>query len=147
MAEKQQKESNLIDSKEKNQESFSLSKRLNSFRFAWAGIKLLFQSEHNARIHLLATIIVLILGFFFHISTVEWSLVILCIGLVLCMEAMNSALEYLANFVSPQKNELIGKAKDLAAGAVLISAIISASIGGIIFIPKLMLLFGSGAKF
>lgn len=100
----------------------------------------LFSNHPNAKVHLLATILVIPLGIFLKISIIEWCIIILCIALVMSMEAMNSALEYIADKVSPEHNELIGKAKDIAAAAVLICAIGAATIGALIFLPKLLLL-------
>jgi len=119
-------------------ETFSIKKRLKSFVFAFNGIRILFRNEHNAWIHLFASICAISLGFFCHISSIEWIAVLFAIGLVLSMEAVNSAIENLCDFASPDKHETIKKVKDLAAGAVLISAIIALIIGLIIFTPKLL---------
>lgn len=118
-------------------ETFSIKKRLKSFVFAFNGIKILIRDEHNAWIHLLASICAISLGFFCHISAMEWIAVLFAIGLVFSMEAVNSAIENLCDFTSTDKHETIKKVKDLAAGAVLISAIIAFIIGLIIFAPKL----------
>ena len=123
------------------QEKFSLKKRLISFKYAINGIKILFREEPNAKIHLFVTICVLIAGFAFRISGGEWMAVILCIGLVIALEAINSAIENLADFVSPEKNETIKKVKDLAAGAVLIGAVAAAVVGVIVFLPKIIEVF------
>lgn len=114
-----------------------LKKRLTSFKWAIKGIFDLFKNHPNAQIHLLATIVVLSLSFYLKIAALELCLVLLCIGLVISLEAINSALEYLADKISPEHDELIGKAKDMAAGAVLIAAITTVLIGGIIFLPKI----------
>lgn len=118
-----------------------LQKRLASFKWAIKGLGDLFRNHPNAQIHLLATLIVLPLSIVLKLSILEWCLIILCIVLVLAMEALNSALEYLADKISPEQDELIGKAKDIAAGAVLICAIGAATIGCLIFLPKLWLLW------
>ena len=122
-------------------EKFSLNKRIRSFKYAINGIKILFREEPNAKIHLLATICVLIAGFAFRISRGEWIAVILCIGLVTALESLNSAIENIADFVSPGKHDIIKKVKDLAAGAVLIGAIASAVVGMIVFLPKIIEIF------
>lgn len=111
--------------------------RIASFKWAFKGLGDLFSNHPNAKVHLLATVIVVPLGFLLQISLVEWCLLILCIVLVMAMEAMNSALEYLADKVSPNQDELIGKSKDIAAGAVLLCAIGAALVGAVIFLPKL----------
>ena len=116
---------------------FSLVARIKSFKFAFKGIWFLLSTQHNAWIHILATIAVTILAFVFHISTTEWCLLILTIALVLTAEAFNTAIEFLADSVTTDFNPLIGKAKDVAAGAVLITAIGAIIIGCFIFIPYL----------
>jgi len=119
-------------------ENFTLYKRLRSFGFAFNGLKILFREEHNARIHLLAAVVVIIAGFCFHISILEWMAVVLAIGLVITMEIINSAIENMADFVSPERHEKIKKIKDLAAAGVLVSAITALIIGMIIFVPKIL---------
>ena len=116
---------------------FTFRKRLASFRYAFNGIRLLIQKEHNAWIHCFATICVIIAGFSFGLSQTEWMAVVIVIGAVLSAEAINSSIESLADLVSPEYNEAIKKTKDLAAGAVLIMAIAAAIVGSIIFFPKL----------
>ncbi len=119
----------------RNRKSFSIRQRLKSFVYAWRGLLLLIRQEHNAWIHLSAAAGVVIAGFCFKITQLEWIAVVFCIGLVLAAETFNTAIEKLANVVSPDWNELIGKVKDVAAGAVLICAITAAIVGLIIFIP------------
>jgi len=114
---------------------FSPRSRFRSFKFAFRGLKSLLIFEHNSRIHLLAAVIVIILGFIFRISLADWSLLILVIGLVFLSELINSSLEAISDVVKPEWNEKILRAKDYAAAAVLVTAVISVFIGGIIFIP------------
>jgi diacylglycerol kinase len=114
-----------------------LKKRTLSFKYAINGIINALKYQVNIRIHFSAAVIVTILGFYFRISTTEWIMIILSIGLVISAELFNSAIEELANYVSPQKNKAIGKIKDMAAGAVLVCAIAAAIIGILIFLPKL----------
>jgi diacylglycerol kinase len=114
-----------------------IRQRIASFKWALKGLKDLFTHHPNAQIHLLATLMVVPLAIFLQVSLVEWCLLILCIVLVMAMEAMNSALEYLADKVSPEHDELIGKSKDIAAGAVLLCAIGAALVGLLILGPKL----------
>jgi diacylglycerol kinase (ATP) len=115
--------------------TFSFAARIKSFNYAFAGIAVLIKSQHNARIHLLATILVIGCGLFFQIDFVEWCLAILAILAVLVSEALNTAIEFLCNAASPTPHPLIKKSKDVAAGAVLISAIGAIIIGLIIFLP------------
>ena len=122
-------------------EKFSISKRLKSFTYAGKGLKSFIRKEHNAWIHAIATVLVIVMGIVFGISQMEWVAIILCIGVVFAAEAFNTAIERLVNLVSPEHNPIAGDVKDIAAGAVLICAIAAAIVGGMIFIPKLCLLF------
>jgi diacylglycerol kinase len=123
------------------QKKFSISKRLESFKYALNGLRILIAEEHNARIHLVAAVCVVIAGLFFNISSYEWIGVILSIGFVFCLEIINTSIENIADFVSPDKHDLIKKTKDLAASGVLISAVTALAVGLVIFLPKLLRLF------
>jgi len=112
--------------------------RSTSFRNAFFGLKLIFQSQINFRIQLSAAIIAVILGFMLNVSHSEWLILILLIGIVLAAEAFNSALEFLSNKVESSYDETIKKVKDIAAGAVLICSISALLIGLIIFAPKII---------
>ncbi len=116
---------------------FSVSKRLSSFRYAWQGIVALVRDEHNARIHLAAAVIATVMGFWLKISSMEWIAIIGCIGAVIATEAMNSAVEAVCDKASPEKHELIKKAKDCGAAAVLIVSVTAAIVGSVVFLPKL----------
>ena len=118
-----------------------MKKRLQSFGYAGRGIRLVFTSEANMKIHILIAAVVVICGFFFQITIQEWIACILCIGLVFSAEMINTAIENVVDLASPEHHELAGKAKDIAAGAVLICAIISVIIGLLIFVPKAWSLF------
>ena len=120
---------------------FSIKARLASFKNAWRGVTVFIRQEHNAWIHCTITILVIIAGLLFHISTAEWIAVFFAIGLVLAAEAINSAIERLSDVVQPEKDERIRDIKDISAGAVFICAITAAIIGVIIFLPKLLMLF------
>ncbi|MCW5924519.1 MAG: diacylglycerol kinase family protein [Saprospiraceae bacterium] len=115
----------------------SLRKRTDSFRFALMGLADLWRSQPNARIHVFAAVVVTLAGFFFKISALEWVAVVLCIAVVVAAEAMNTALEYLTDLVSPDFHPLAGKAKDASAAAVLVLAVGAAIVGGLIFFPKI----------
>lgn len=117
---------------------FSLKSRLESFRFALNGLLLLLKNEHNSRIHLLAAIIAIVMGIIMKIDHYEWSLLIIVIGAVFLTELLNSSIESLADLIDPEWNELIMRAKDYSAAAVLISAIVAIVVGGLIFIPKFL---------
>ena len=122
-------------------ENFSIKKRLQSFRFAIKGIKNLIINEHNARIHLTALLVVIGLGLFLKLELMEWVAITIVSGIVMLTELINTAIENLADIVEPKWNEKIGKIKDYSAGAVLVAAIFSVIVGGIIFIPKFLALF------
>jgi len=119
-----------------------LQNRIKSFSYAFQGITDLFRSQPNARIHLFVLICVLLAGFYFELSAIEWAIIVLCSSTVLAAEAANTALEYLTDLVSPEYNALAGKAKDAAAASVLFTAIGAAVVGIIIFLPKLLALLG-----
>ncbi|MGA1842164.1 MAG: diacylglycerol kinase family protein [bacterium] len=120
---------------------FSLTDRIKSFVYAFKGILIMLKSQHNAWIHALATIIVCALGLSFGLTTFEWCWIVLSIMAVWTAEALNTAFEFLADAASPSYHPLIGKAKDVAAGAVLISAIGSAVIGLLIIGPYILEFF------
>ena len=117
---------------------FQFSGRIRSFKAAFSGIWTMLMTQHNAWIHLVATIGVVIAGFLFDVSASEWCWLILAIIVVWSTEALNTALELLADVASPEFHPLVKKAKDVAAGAVLISAIGAAVIGIIIFGPYIL---------
>ncbi|MGE0637185.1 MAG: diacylglycerol kinase family protein [Bacteroidia bacterium] len=126
----------------KNNESkpFSPLARANSFRYAFKGLKLFFTTQHNSWIHLFAACSVVAAGFLFGIAKTEWLFVIAAIALVLITEMLNTAIEFLVDLVSPEYNELAGKVKDLAAGAVLFAALMAVVIGVLVFGPYLLAL-------
>ncbi len=95
------------------------------------------QSQHNAWLHAAATVTVCVFSVGFQISRIEWCLIILSVIAVWAAEAFNTALECLTDLTSPAHHPLAGRAKDVAAGAVLIAALGAAAVGGIVFIPYL----------
>lgn len=121
--------------------SYSFKKQLKSFTFAWKGILTCAGHEQNITFHLIAAIIVLAAGFCFGISRTEWMVVMLCIGTVIAAELFNSAIERLVDMVSPEWEKIAGEVKDIAAGAVLITAIAAAIVGIIVFLPYVIALF------
>jgi len=120
---------------------FSLRERARSFFYAGRGIGFMIGSQHNAWIHALATILIIIAGFYFGITRTEWGLVILAIIAVWTAEALNTAFEFLADVSKPDFHPLVMKAKDIAAAAVLIAAAGALAIGLIILIPYIAALF------
>lgn len=117
-------------------------KRLrNSFKYAFKGISTGLKQERNMKIHLAMTILVVFCGIFFKISQTEWSVCIILCGLVWAAELINTAIESVVDICSPNYQEKTKTAKDTAAGAVLVLAIVSAIVGFIIFFPKFLYLF------
>jgi diacylglycerol kinase (ATP) len=116
---------------------FSLAARLRSFRYAGRGLRILLTSQHNAWIHAGATLVVLAAGLGFEIGRNEWLALILAMVAVWTTEAMNTALEFLSDAASSEFHPLVEKAKDVAAGAVLICAIGALAVGVLVFAPHL----------
>lgn len=117
---------------------FSLTARARSFVYAGRGLRYLVATQHNAWIHLVAAAVVVSAGVYFGLSRGEWAWLLLAIGLVLAAEAMNTAIETLADAVSPEFNAGVGRAKDVAAAAVLILAITAAMLGALVFLPHIL---------
>ena len=118
-----------------NTETFTFTGRIRSIRHAANGITEMLKSQHNAWIHLLAAMAVSFIAFLLQISTLEWCLLILSIMAVWVSETLNTAFEFLCDVVSPELHPLVKKSKDVAAGAVLLSAAGAVIIGSIIFTP------------
>ncbi|MDR0353604.1 MAG: diacylglycerol kinase family protein [Opitutaceae bacterium] len=116
----------------------SFTSRMRSFKHAYAGISTLLKSQQNAWIHAAATVLVITAGLCFKITPAEWCWLVLAITAVWSAEAFNTALEFLADVASPEFHPLVKQAKDVAAGAVLISAIGAAIIGSIVIGPYAM---------
>lgn len=108
-----------------------------TFITAFNGISYFFKTERNGKIQAFVAAFVLLMGFYFSLSSIEWIFILLCIGTVLALEMMNSALEHLCNLVHYEYHPVIKTIKDVAAGAVLFASIISVIIGLIIFLPKI----------
>ena len=115
---------------------------IKSFRYAFKGLGFMIRTQMNARIHLLAVIGVVALAIFFEITGTEWAILVVCMTLVLALEAVNTAIEQLTDLISPGKHPLAGNAKDVAAGAVLIAAIGSIVVALFVFVPKIADFFG-----
>ena len=113
-------------------------KLINSFKYAIEGFISSFKTERNMKIHVLAMILVVVLGFLLKISLIEWFVCIIAIAVVLAGELFNTAIETIVDMVSPEKNDKAKLAKDISASAVLVLTIGAAIIGLIIFIPKII---------
>jgi diacylglycerol kinase len=125
----------------KGDHKFSLKERFISFRNAFRGLGLVLKYEHNFRIHLIILAVVVLAGILLKISSTEWIAVTLATGLVLAGESFNTAIEYLSDRISPEKDPIIQNVKDTSAAAVLITALIAAITGVIILLPKIVRLF------
>lgn len=117
---------------------FSVSARLLSFKYAFRGWWWLVREEHNSWIHLAIVLVLIPVCILLRLSLIEWALISICIGLVLALELINSAIERLADKISAKHDAEIGKIKDIAAGSVLIGAIAAAVVGLVILLPKLI---------
>ena len=113
---------------------FSFNHRLASFRHAFAGIATLLREQHNTRIHLAATLVVVGAGFYLEVSRPDWIALLMAIALVWMAEAFNSAVEYLADAAVPERHPLVKRAKDVAAAGVLIASIVAAAIGVVVLV-------------
>jgi diacylglycerol kinase (ATP) len=117
---------------------FDLVARANSFRYAGRGIWTLLRTQHNAWIHAAATLAVCAAAVWLNVSRLDWVLLVLAMGAVWAAEGFNTAIEQLADVVSTEHHAGIGRAKDVAAGAVLLSAIASAIVGVLVLGPPLL---------
>lgn len=115
----------------------TLIRRLQSFAYALQGLAQLLRTQPNARVHLLAALLVCGAGVYFGLSRAEWLWITVAITLVWISEAFNTALEQLADVLHPEQHPGIGRAKDMAAAAVLIAAVGAAVIGMLVFVPHL----------
>ncbi|MDJ0449651.1 diacylglycerol kinase family protein [Methylocystis sp. JR02] len=122
----------------KKPDAFSPQARLKSFSYAFAGLGFMLRSQHNAWLHAVATIGVVAAGFAYKVRPEEWRWLFAAVTIVWVAEAVNTAFEHVCNVVSPQHHPEVEKAKDVAAGAVLIAALGAATIGASVFAPYAM---------
>src|SRR5947207_10665013 len=125
----------LTSNRASETQPFQFTNRLRSFRHALIGILRMIRCQHNAWIHALVTIAVLVVAVLLRISAADWCWIVLAISIVWTAEALNTAFEFLADAASREFHPLIRDAKDVAAGAVLITAFAAAVIGAIVFWP------------
>ncbi len=111
-------------------------KRIKAFGYAIKGAYILLSKEASIQVQAIIAIVVTLAGFYFEISSTEWLIQLLAIGLVMGIEGLNTAVEDIADFIHPDYHNKIGRIKDVAAGAVFISACIAVIIACIIYIPK-----------
>jgi diacylglycerol kinase (ATP) len=116
--------------------SFSLTRRAQSFRFAWRGLVAVARSQHNAWIHGGATVLALAAGLALGLNAGEWALLVFATAAVWAAEAFNTAIEVLGDAVASDEDPLVGKAKDIAAGGVLVTAVAAVAVGLLVLVPR-----------
>lgn len=121
-----------------NPKFFKWNDRIKSLGFAMKGIVTFFKTQPNAWIHLAAALTAIVCGTILEIDRAEWCWVVFSVALVIVAEMLNTALEFLTDLASPSIHPLAKKAKDVAAGAVLIAACTSLVIAGLVFLPKIL---------
>ncbi|MGY5353976.1 diacylglycerol kinase [Wenyingzhuangia sp. IMCC45467] len=112
--------------------------RIESLKYAIVGAVYLIKTENAIKVHCISTILLSLLGFITNITLTEWMFQFLAIGLVISVEALNTSIEKIADFIQPDFDKKIGTIKDVSAGAVLFAGLFGAIIIGFIYIPKLM---------
>ena len=130
---------------ERSAQKLAKAGMIKSFLYAIAGVFVAVKSERNMRWHLLSVVAAVALGLWLGLTACEWAAVVTCCSLVLSVECLNTAVEAAVDLASPEMHPLAKKAKDCAAGAVLLAAIGSAVVGCIVFVPKLLSLLPSCA--
>lgn len=113
-----------------------MNKQLNSFRCAFRGIAQAVKTESHLRFHIVVMVAVISLGYLLTLSVSEWLCCIICFGLVITAELINTAIETTLDLLHPEQHPMVKRAKDIAAGAVLVTAIAAAIAGLVIFLPK-----------
>lgn len=121
-----------------NHQEFKRSGDPIGFRFAVRGISHFFRTQRNARIQLAVAVLVVAAGLFLGLTATEWMVVVICIAMVLAAEMFNTAIELLTDLVSPEYSEKAGRIKDVAAGAVLLTAVAAIIAGLFIFLPRMV---------
>lgn len=120
--------------------STKIRRLIKSFGYALKGLCLMVKTEQNARVHLLASALVLIAAVWLGLTATEWCLILLCMAVVWAAEAFNTAIETITDHLFKERNETARVIKDVAAGAVFVCALAAAACGLIIFLPKILAL-------
>ena len=120
---------------------FEFTGRIRSFKYAGQGVLLTLRSQHNAWIHAVATVAVVIAGFAFQVTRMEWCMIVVACAAVWTAEALNTAFEFLADATTREFHPVVKQAKDVAAGAVLITAVAAVVVGIIVFAPHIVSTF------
>ena len=113
-----------------------MNKFLKSFVYAFNGLSYAFKTQLNFRLHCFATVVVVLLGLYTKLNLVEWLFVTISTAVVMVLELVNTAIEKIVDFISPQQNPKAGVIKDVAAAAVLVASIMAMTVGLIIFASK-----------
>lgn len=124
-----------------NKKKYSTKRFFKSFTYAFEGIKTACKTEQNFLFDAIFAILTIIIGFLLKLSAIEFSIVLIAIGLVISLELINTAIEYTVDMAMPEIHPLAKAAKDISSGAVLISAILALIVGLIIYLPKFIDLF------
>lgn len=127
-----------MDLRQKRIMKVKTKKLINSFKYAGEGIVSSFKTERNMKIHIFIMLAVILLGVLLELSAIEWIICVLLFAIVISAELFNTALETIVDMVMPEKNDKAKLAKDVSAGAVLVTAIGAAIVGMIVFIPKIL---------
>lgn len=130
-----------MNSRRKRKIKVKSIKFINSFKYAFRGLITSFKTEKNMKIHVLIMLLVIIAGFVLKITLSEWFICIILFGVVIASELINTAIEEVVDIAMPYKNEKAKTAKDISASSVLVLSITAAIIGGIIFIPKIIVMY------
>ena len=131
----------LLKNKKYKRKQYGLQRFLNSFKYALNGLRYTYQNEQNFIVHICIAVIIIISGFIFKISNIEWLIIIILIGLVVFAELINTSIETVVDLVSPEKHPLAKIAKDTASAAVLSLCTVAIICGLCIFMPKIWGLF------
>ncbi|WP_283170425.1 diacylglycerol kinase [Curtanaerobium respiraculi] len=115
---------------------------LTSFRYAWRGIRAAYRTGFNIRVQTAVAVLVVVLGLALRLDAAEWCAVLICCGLVIGAECINSAIEDAVDLAEPRINPLAERAKDMAAGAVSVFSIMSVAVGCIVFLPRILAVLG-----
>lgn len=126
---------------DKNLQKYKNKTYRDSFRFAFEGVRTVFQEERNMRTHVLSSVLIIFVSLFLSLNKYEWLWILLVCFLVLVMEIWNTVIENIIDLVCPDYHPLAKKVKDMAAAAVLFTSVFSVVIGVIILLPKALALF------
>lgn len=117
-------------------------RQVKSYRYATKGVKYTFATQVNIWLHLVIALVVLVLAYLLQFSVEQYLIITIVIGVVIAAELFNTAIEEMTNLLSPEYHQVAGVVKDVAAGAVLVTAVTAAIVGAILFIPPLLELLG-----